>query len=318
MDTLHSSKQSRAAIVHRKKWFLELAGGIPYGLGSRLGSMFFNFPLTRLMFGSRWRLLQRVKKEMGESSAMSSELTRHLLGKFTIPWRVNALSRCSDKAFCSWVRIENEVVLANLKAADKPALLVNCHTAIARLVPLAVVRMGHSIATLEPEPYLQRMGARGVEHIQSITLRGEGEKFWLKEMFQAKKVLDEKRILHLALDGHQGTGGVAHVFLGRKRVFHLSLAKLAIQLGVPIILVSATLNERGQINMKFSDPLDLGDAAISADVKINRFLESYVAMIEKIWRDDLGNVSSRHLPPYIRSERMSDLTISGQSKEGAV
>ena len=318
MDTLQSNKQSREAIVHPKKWLLELTGGIPYSLGSRLGSMFFNFPLTRLMFGGRRRLLQRVKKEMGGSAVTPSDLTRHLLGKFTIPWRVNALSRYNDEEFRSWVRIENEMALAHLKAAGKSTLLVGCHTAITRLVPLAVVRMGHAIAVLEPEPYLQRMGARGVEKIQSITLRGEGEKFWLKEMFQAKKVLDEKGIVHLALDGHQGTGGVTHAFLGRKRLFHISFAKLAIQMGVPIIFVTATLNERGQVHIKFSDPLDLGDESVSEEVKLSRFLESYVGLIEKIWRDDLGNVSSRHLPPYIRSERMSDLAIPVQRKESAV
>ena len=299
-----------------RRHLLDLAGGLGYGLGygltSRLLSFFFGNPLLqRSLFGKRRKQLQRMHKLIGSTGSIGRDLTRHLLGRYTIPWRVNALSRCDDAAFRVWVRIGNEAVLADLKAAGKPALLVSCHTSISRLVPLVVTRLGHAVATLEPEPYLQRMGARGAERIQSITLRGEGEKFWMKEMFQAKKVLDARGMLLLALDGHQGIGGVAHAFLGRKRTFHVSLAKLAIQLNVPIVLVRATLEEGGQVQIDFRGPLHLGDAALSEEARLTRFLDDYVGMIEAIWRTDLGNVSPRHLPPYLRSESISDLLSDG-------
>jgi hypothetical protein len=258
---------------------------------------------------------------IGCSGSVTRDLTRHLLGRYTIPWRVNALSRCGDAAFRAWVRIENENVLDELKVAGRPILLVNCHTGISRLVPLAVMRLGHAIATVEPESYLQLMGARGAERIQSITLRGEGEKFWMKEMFRVKKVLDAKGIVHLALDGHQGTGGVTHAFLGRERVFHVSLAQLAIQMGVPIVLVRTTLDEEGHVRMAFLGPLDLGDASLPDETRLDRFLDCYVGMIETIWRADLGNVSPRHLPPYLRSKPMSDMAVQtvppAQDKENA-
>ena len=287
---------------------LDVLGRVPYGLGSRLLSVFFGNPLLqRLLFGKRRRQLNRMRCLIGCSGSVTRDLTRHLLGRYTIPWRVNALSRCEDAQFRARVRIENEAVLADLKAAGKPVLLVSCHTAISRLVPLAVMRLGHTVATLEPEPYLRRMGAYGAERIQSITLRGAGEKFWMKEIFQAKKVLDSKTVLHLALDGHQGTGGIAHAFLGRKRIFHVGVAQLAIQMGVPIVLVRATLDEEGYIRLAFLGPLDLGDASLPDEARLHRFLDCYVGMIETIWRADLGNVSPRHLPPYLRSEPMPDM-----------
>lgn len=298
MDTLQKNKPRNAS-----SRLLDLAGGLPYGATSRLLSFLFGSRLLqRALFGQRRRQLQRMRKLIGCTGGVAHDLGLHLLGRYTIPWRVNALSRCDDAAFRSWVRIEHENVLADLKAAGSPALLVSCHTSISRLTPLTLMRLGHDIATLEPEPYLQRMGARGAERIQSITLRGEGEKFWMKEMFQAKKVLDAKRMLHLALDGHQGTGGVEHAFLGRKRVFHIGLAKLAIQMGVPIVLVRTTLDADGHVNMAFLGPLDIGDATLPEDVRVTRFLDHYVGMIEAIWRAELGNVSPRHLPPYLRSE----------------
>ena len=281
----------------------DLAGRLPYGAVSRLLSLFFGNPLLQhTLFRKRRRQLQRMRNLIGCSGSMARDLMRHLFGIYTIAWRANALSRCDDAAFRTWVRIENEGALAALKAAGQPALLVSCHTAISRLTPLALMRLGHDIATLEPEPYLQLMGARGAERIQSITLRGEGEKFWMKEMFQAKKVLDAKRMLHLALDGHQGTGGVVHDFLGRKRVFHVGLAKLAIQMGAPIVLMRSTLDDDGHVNLAFLGPLDIGDASLPEDARLDRFLSHYVGMIETIWRTDLGNVSPRHLPPHLRSE----------------
>jgi lauroyl/myristoyl acyltransferase len=265
--------------------------------------------LQRLLFGARRQIFRRLNNLIGDSTNEVRDFSRHLLGRFTVPWRVNALSRCGDESFRSWVRIENEAVLTELKAAGKPALLVNCHTAIGRVVPLVVMRLGHATATLEPESYLQRMGVRGAARIQSITLRGEGEKFWMKEMFQAKKVLDAKGIVHLAMDGHQGIGGVARAFLGRKRIFQVGLAKLAIEMGVPIVLVNATLDEDGHVHINFRGPLDLGDASLPDDARLDLFLDYYVSMIETIWRTDLGNVSPRHLPPYLRSELISDMAV---------
>lgn len=315
---MDKQQQNQARSPSRR--LLDLAGGLPYGLASRVLAKFLGNPLLqRTLFRKRRRQLLRMRGLIGCTGGVARDLARHLLGLYSIPWRVNALSRLDDSAFRSWVRIENEKALAELKAGNSPALLVSCHTAISRLTPLVLVRLGHDIATLEPEPYLQRMGACGAERIQSITLRGEGEKFWMKEMFQSKKVLDEKRMLHLALDGHQGTGGIEHAFLGRKRVFHIGLAKMAIQMGVPIVLVRSTLDEDGHVNLAFIGPLEVGDATQPEEARVQRFLDQYVAMIENIWRNDLGNVSPRHLPPHLRSEPMPDSQGAAgfQEKESA-
>ena len=149
MDKLQN-KKSRHSMRRR---LLDLAGGLPYGPVSRLLSIFLGNPLLqRLLFGKRRRQLRRLIDLIDCSDSITRVLTRHLLGRYTIPWRVNALSQCNDAAFRSWVRIENENVLADLQTAGKPVLLVICHTSISRLVPLAVMRLGHDIAAVEPEP----------------------------------------------------------------------------------------------------------------------------------------------------------------------
>ena len=117
-----------------RRHLLDLAGGLGYGLTSRLLSFFFGNPLLqRSLFGKRRKQLQRMHKLIGSTGSVGRDLTRHLLGRYTIPWRVNALSRCDDAAFRAWVRIGNEAVLADLKAAGKPALLVSCQS-VARML----------------------------------------------------------------------------------------------------------------------------------------------------------------------------------------
>lgn len=294
------NKPSRNTLKRR---LLNLAGGLPYGLVSHLLYLFFGNPLLqRTLFRSRRRLLIRIRSLIGGSGNLARDLTRHMLSRYAVPWQVNALSRCDETSFRKWVHLENETLLDELKAAGRPILLVNCHTGMSRLVPLMAVRLGHDLATLEPEAYLQLMGARSIEKIQFITLRGQGEKFWMKEMFKAKKVLDAKGIVHLALDGHQGTGGVPHDFLGRERIFHVSMAQLAIQMDAAIVLVTSVLDgAAGHVRVCFRGPLDVGDASMPAEARLGMFLDPYVASIEAIWRTDLGNIAARHLPPYLRS-----------------
>lgn len=311
MDKQYSLKYRQSL----KRYLLGLVGRLPYGGISRLLTSFFgNKLLQRLLFEKHRRQLQRMYEIIGCSGDAVRDLTCHLMTRYTIPWRVNALSRSNDAVFRSWVRIENENVISDLKTTGKPILLVGCHTGITRLVPLVVTRMGHDdLAALEPEPYLILMGALGTERIQYISLRGEGEKFWMKEMFRAKKVLDAKGIVLLSLDGHQGTGGIPHAFLGRKRVFHVSLAQLAIQMDAAIVLVTATFDEFGRTTVRFRGPLDLGDSSMPVEARLGMFLNPYVAAIEAIWRNDLGNVSPRHFRPYLHS-----LPISApQEKENA-
>jgi hypothetical protein len=57
-----------------------------------------------------------------------------------------------------------------LKPAGSRALPFSCHTAISRLTPLAIMRLGHENTTLESELYLQSMGARRGWNVSSTAV----------------------------------------------------------------------------------------------------------------------------------------------------
>lgn len=305
----------------RRRALLNLAGTVPYGAGSRLLAWVLGNPLIqRTLFRGRIHQLRRVGAAIGRlpGELRAEDVTRHLMVSRTVPWRVNALSRCDDATFRRWVRVEGAQVLYDLKAAGRSALLVNCHTGMARLVPLVLQRIGLDAAVIEPESFLALMGARGAERIRSIVLRGEGEQFWMKELYQANKILGAGGMVTLALDGHQGRAGVEHAFLGRSRVFHVSLARLAIETQAAIVLIRVVMDEAGRVLVRFTGPLDMGDASLSPEARLRRFLDQYVTQIEEVWRTDLGNVSPRHFRPYLQSEPFADPAVTRvPAREGA-
>lgn len=286
---------------------LDLAGTVPYGLGTRLLSGFFgNFLVQDLFFRNRRRQFDRFNATLGRAPNARIDFTRHLLTCFSLPWQVNTLSRCDETQLKRLVRIENAQVIDELKAAGRPILLVAYHTGIAKLGPLVLVRLGHDFSAIEPEPYLAMMGARGIERMRSILLRGQGAGFWMKELYQARQTLAANGIVQMALDGLQGTGGVERAFLGRRRVFHISMAKLALETGAAIVLNSATLDEKGRATLRFHGPVDTGEVTLPTETRLKMFLDQYVSLIENTWRTDPGNISVRHIQHYLKSEPMSE------------
>jgi hypothetical protein len=302
IDIPPAMQQQTDKQTYRARKLVEIAGAVPYGLGSRILSIVFGNPLIQaLVFGKRRRFFARVHSLVGDAAHLRRDFTRHLLSSFTIPWRVNALSRYDEAAFRRWVRVEGESILDDLQSAGRPVLLVSFHTGISRLVPLVALRQGHRPVLIEPEPYLRIMGARGAERLESILLRGESAKFWMKELYQANKVMAGKGIVHLAMDGLQGGGGVNRPFLGRQRVFHVSLAQLALQQDAAIVLGYGTLDERGQVAIHFVGPVETGERGQSMEARVACFLDSYIGVIEDVWRHDLGNVAPRHLHQYLHA-----------------
>jgi hypothetical protein len=305
-STMSQPKENerRESFNYPKRRFLALFGIFPYGWGSR----FLRFLLGNLLV-ERWlmrgprRQFMSLCQELGTTSTSARQFALHLHSRFTVPWRISVLSRLDNETFDRWVHVENADLLTRLQNEGRAVLLVNSHTAIARLTPLAVLRLGHELAVIEPEPYLKVIGARDVKRIRSITLRGQGEKFWMKELYQAQKVLAGKGIVHLALDGFQGSGGIERDFLGKKRLFHVNLAKIALQMGADIVLARALLDQDGSIKLHLSGPVDTGTPEMSGEVRLGLFLDGYVKHLECLWREFLGNVSPRHLMHFVQAER---------------
>lgn len=303
------------AVCKPKRRLLSLAGFVPYGLGSSLLRFLLGNPLSqRLLLRGPRRQFLNLCRELGVSVDSAAQMTLHFMSRFTIPWRVRVLSHMNDAGFERWVHVENPELLVRLQGEGRAVLLVNSHTAIARLTPVAVQRLGLDLAVIEPEPYLQLMGARGADKIRSITLRGQGEKFWMKELYQAQKILLGKGIVHLALDGHQGSGGVEREFLGTQRRFHVSLAQLAMQIGADIVLVKTLLASDGAVSLRFVGPLDTGGTDLPPEARLDRFLTQYIPFLEDLWRQAPGNVSPRHLIHYMRARKAGPTAVAAAAE----
>ena len=164
-----------------------------------------------------------------------------------------------------------------------------------------MLRRGYVVNAMEPEPWLQRMGARGAKNINVIDLRS-GKDFWLKELFQATAVLERNEILHLAVDGLQGRKGADFHFLGKLRTFYPSFAELAIRTSAAIVPVFSTIDARGYVTVSFSPALDIGDPSQLHTERVKSIFTQYIKMLEKIWREKLGNVVAKHIYHYLQLE----------------
>ncbi len=286
-----------------KRLVLETASKVPYGQGVRALSLLLNNPLgQRLLVRKRRFYLARMIHALGVSAGVDQAATRNVLCNDALPWVVNALSRCDEAGFRRWVTVEGEPVLDAAKAQDKGLLVVNCHSGVSRLVPLLLMLKWGDVYAMEPEAWLSRMGVPGGAQVHSITMRGDGEKFWLRQIFQANRVMAEKKTMHVAMDGLQGTGGKERNFLGRKRVFHVGLAQMAIARGTPIIQVLTRIDETGRVSIRYRDPLAGAGADLNEEARLGYFLDNYLSALEALWLEDPGNIAVRHLRHYLTSE----------------
>lgn len=299
--------ESYKSMKLRKRLLIEVFMRIPYRVGIRMLSLFFGNSLVQgILFGQRKRVLGRLYALIGKPDDERKALTRHLLSNLALPWIVGALARCDDREFQRWVRVENESILDSEKAKGHGILVVGCHTGVSRLVPWFLMRKWDDVSAMEPEPWLAKMGVRDGGRVHSIIMRGEGEKFWLKQLFQARKALAEKQTVHVALDGLQGTGGKPRNFLGRQRVFHIGLSQVALTMSVPIVQALSGIDEQGKVTIRFLNPLAAQNADLDIETRLEGFLDRYSAALEDLWRTDPGNIQARHLRHYLASEPAPD------------
>jgi lauroyl/myristoyl acyltransferase len=141
------------------------------------------------------------------------------------------------------------------------------------------------------------MGAKDADKMPVISLRG-GDKFWLKEVFKAKKVLEAGEILTLVADGRVGKGGLQHRFHDITIPFYVSFAELALQTNSTVIPVFANMDSKGKIVIELQPAFDSGDAGVAREERIHRLLDQYVACLEQEWRDNPGNILTTHVRLY--------------------
>jgi KDO2-lipid IV(A) lauroyltransferase len=267
-------------------------------------------PVRNLILGRRLRCFNEALPLVGRESCKWQETGAFFASNFLMPWRANALSRSSDKTLSKWVRIEGERNFIDAIEKGHGVVLLNSHTGASRLVPLVMLQRGYVVNTMEPEPWLKHMGAKGAENIKVIELRA-GDNFWLKELFQAKSVLDRNEILHLAVDGLQGRKGIDFKFLGKSRIFFTSFAELAVRTKAAAVPVFSTIDARGRVTVTFAPELDMGEDTQEDIVRVKYIIGQYIKLLEEQWRNGLGNIVAKHIHNYLQLKDIRDIGSVG-------
>lgn len=301
----NSEKQHRSS-VHQL--VLSILGRIPYGLGAWLLGKCGAIPLIRNLILGRRRMsvLNRALPLVAPTLDLGHESVDYFSANYLMPWRANALGRCTPDELSKWVRVEGEEHFIDALGKGQGVVIMNSHTGASRLVPLVMLRRGYVVNAMEPEPWLLRMGVKGAEEINVIELRS-GDNFWLKELFQAKRVLERNAILHLAVDGLQGRKGVEYAFLGKSRTFYTSFAELAVRTGAAAVPVFSTMDAQGRITVRFEPALDMGDPSAANDEQVKAMVAQYIWLLEDKWRNALGNMVAKHIHHYLQMEDWAEV-----------
>ena len=238
-------------------------------------------------------LFDESLRRLGLNAANDADEVLHTAVNRAMGWRISSLSRMRDRSFFSWCRIAGLDALGS--RGESGVVLVNSHYGAGRAVPLAIARAGFEIYSLEPEDYLTAVGAQRPPHLHVISLR-EGSAFWLRQLAQAKAVLKKGGIVHIAVDGLQGKGGVERSFFGMKRVFQASFAQLAVQTGAKIVPVFATQHADGRVFIECEAALTTCDGTPSdARSQVEKLLDGYISVLTNRWRNAPAQILRKHL-----------------------
>lgn len=271
---------------------------VPYSLGSYLIDAIAARPTAqRTLFRDSLRTMSMCSKLLPGDQTLRAMVRRHVVSSGVDPWRIRKLGLMNDDEYHRWVSIINGGLIKSLQVEGKSVLIATCHIGMARFLPLAMAREGIDVIVLEGDSYYQKLNLPGADTLKSIEMRS-AKGFYLKAMFQAKKVLNNVGVLLMAPDGLHGMGeGNICPFLGKERTFYAGFAGLAAMTGAVVIWVNFTTSDDGRIEIKFvkSNPVN----SDSQEEVVADLMSQYVSFVEGVWKKDIANVKQRHLVNFL-------------------
>lgn len=281
-----------------KRALFNLLSLLPYPAGNRLISSTAGLAIVqRTIFRHASRGMSRCKERFGLDQSVAAMTRQHVVSTLFDPWRIRKLGTMDKNEYQRWVSITNSELITSALQRHQGVLIAICHIGMARFLPLALAREGIDCVVLEADSYYKKLALPGAEKMKSIEIRSS-EGFYLKVLFQARKVLKNKGVLLMAPDGLQGMGkGSPHSFLGKERTFHGSFAAMAAQTGAVVIWTSISVRDDGRIDVRFEKSPRL-DGASEEEVSTH-LVSQYVGFVENVWREDITRVGLHHLTSFL-------------------
>lgn len=284
--------------LHRHRRLKKLLSYVPYGLGAKALSWATGMGLVQRLFGMHKRRMVAFLRENGLVLNERQVFARYLVTNWLTNWRLAALARYSDQDFARWVSIEGYETFKQLRDQARPVLLCNSHYGGGKIILLALMRHGHTIHSLDRQDVFSFSNIRASGELISINLGDRKSNFMLKQVFRARKVLQEGGILHIAADGVRGLSGRAIPFLKRERVFPASVAELALASNAAIVPTFGMLDSNGRIRLELLPPLDIPDATLPHEERIMNIIEQYAKLLEAHWLACPGAIHKGEMKIY--------------------
>ena len=284
--------------LHRYRLLKKLLSLMPYGLGANALALATRIPPVQFLFRKHRRNLSAFLHENVLTVDVREVFARYLTTNWLTSWRLAALGRCSDETFARWVSLEGYEIFKQLRDQGRPVLLCNSHYGGGKIILLALMREGHTIHSLDRQDIFSfsNISARG--KLVSINLGDRKSNFMLKQVFRARKVLQEGGILHIAADGVRGLSGREIPFLKRQRAFPASVAELALASNAAIVPTFGMLDASGRIKLELLPPLEMPDPQLPHEDRIMRIIEQYSSLLQAHWLACPGAIHKGELKIY--------------------
>lgn len=215
-----------------------------------------------------------------------------------IPWREISLDKLNETEFSNFVEIQGLEQLMKHKEEQSGCILALSHMAAGRICTLALCRLNFKITSLE---FANRLGRYQIDGIKNLTVIeiGNGAKFLLPQVYQAKKALESGQIFQLAADGYQGDSGITINFLGKLRTFKTGFAELSILTKKPIYPIFCKINLKGRVIVKVGAPLSTPPNDLPKEDKVRQIVNEYANLLSNEWLESPSNISSGHVKKFL-------------------
>lgn len=286
----------------RSAFFAAAVITIPYSAGVKLLSWYCAQQWAhRIFFKEQVRCLLQVLTCIKSPNKEADVIRASLQGNIFKRWIYGALAHISSQKFDKWVTVTGMPTLQSAHLKGRGIVLVLSHLSLEHLTRLILHRSGFEdilIFAARPNPDIPEL--LGLTQSKQIVLGlKDDDRFFIRQLSAAKKVLDRGGIVFIAGDGQHGGNGINIPFHGRLRSFKTGFAELAINSGADAIPAVVSMNPSGHINVNLLDPLNKDMPETIHRGKVEFLIGRYVNLLEKIWTEDPGNIRFSHLSCFL-------------------
>lgn len=293
-----NNKLDKPDRLHRYRGLNKFLSIFPYRTGALIISIAIRIPLLRLVAQKHSKRLRSLMNEQGIELDENALFSRYLVNNWFSNWRLLALSRCTDQEFKRWVSLSGYEAFKQLREQGRPVLLCNSHYGSGKVILLALMRLGHTIYSLDRKDVFSHSNIRAHGNLISINLGERESNFMLKQVFRARKVLADGGVLHIAGDGMRGLSGRAIPFLGRQRRFPASVAELALATNAVVVPTFGMIETDGHVKLELLSPIEMPSVHLSHDERIMSIIEQYRDLLQERWTTCPGSIHKSELKIY--------------------